>query len=159
MSAYRKLFHHESVYPKLHYLEHHVCTFIRKWRIGPGLMGEHGGESVHHQFNQLNVRFAGMPVATDRLLQMMKSHLQLTNPDIREAPTPAKRKKKWLISVSFSLSFTCLSVCLSVCFLPTSVYVWLSGSLFLSPSLSLSLSLSLFLFLCLSVCMFVCLSV
>ena len=53
MASFRRLCPEESVFPKLHYLEDHLVSFIRKWLVGPGMMGEHGGESIHHLFNKL----------------------------------------------------------------------------------------------------------
>ena len=40
MVLYRALSPPQPVFPKLHYLEDHVVPFIRKWRAGPGLLGE-----------------------------------------------------------------------------------------------------------------------
>ena len=71
---YRILSPLQPVFPKLHYLEDHVVPFIRKWRAGPGLLGEHGGESVHGQFNNLSRRYAAIPDAVPGLEQMLKLH-------------------------------------------------------------------------------------
>ena len=93
MENYRRLCPEESVFPKIHYMEDHLISFIRTWRAGPGLLGEQGGESIHHQFNQLKARYANMPSPADRLYHLLKVHLQSRNPDNPEAPTPAKRAR------------------------------------------------------------------
>ena len=93
MTTYRTICPAESVFPKMLYMEDHVVSFIQQWRAGPGLLGEHGGESIHHHFNQLKSRYTNIPVATDRLQHMLKFHLHASNPDNPEAPTPAKRPR------------------------------------------------------------------
>ena len=93
METYQKLCPAESLFPKLHYMESHLVGFIQKWRAGPGLLGEHGGESIHHQFNQLKTRFLSIPSATDLLQHMLCCHLQAVNPDNREAPAKKLRAK------------------------------------------------------------------
>ena len=34
-------------------LEDHILPWIKKWRVGCGMMGEQGAESLHAQFNKL----------------------------------------------------------------------------------------------------------
>ena len=67
-------------------MESHLVGFIQKWCADPGLLGEHGGESIHHQFNQLKTRFMSIPFVADRLQHMLHCHLQAVNPNNREAP-------------------------------------------------------------------------
>ena len=93
MSNYRSLLPNESVFPKAHYLEEHMVAFARQWRVGPGILGEHGAESVHSVFNKLLARFASMPVAADRLKQVMKAHLLQANPATKPPPQPKHRKE------------------------------------------------------------------
>ena len=47
LTVYREELPAESVFPKLHYLEDHIVPFVRQWKVGPGILGEHGGESIH----------------------------------------------------------------------------------------------------------------
>ena len=93
MSTYRRLLPNEPVFPKLHYLEDHMVHFIRKWRLGPGILGEQGEESIHSLFNRLQLHFSGMPVATDLFRQIMKHHLLQANPGTKPPPEPQRRKK------------------------------------------------------------------
>ena len=47
---YSELCPQSTVFSELHYLEEHIVKFVPKWKIGPGMMGKHGGESIyqHH---------------------------------------------------------------------------------------------------------------
>ena len=42
---YRELCPQSTVFSELHYLEEHIVKFVPKWKAGPGMMGEHGGEA------------------------------------------------------------------------------------------------------------------
>ena len=88
MTSYRALCPSDSVFPKLHYMEDHLVNFVRKWLVGPGMMGEHGGESIHHVFNKLGERYSSMPLASTRLRHTLRQHLLTVNPDLPEPPTP-----------------------------------------------------------------------
>ena len=93
MSAYRRLCSEESVFPKLHYLEDHLVSFARQWHVCPGMMGELGGESIHHMFNKLAERYSSMPLAHTRLHHTLKQHLHTVNPNLEAAMPLSKRKK------------------------------------------------------------------
>ena len=94
MGSYRAIQPPQPVFPKLHYLEDHVIDFIRQWKAGPGLLGEHGGESVHARFNNLQQRYSSMSNVSSRLLQIMRFHSLEVCPARKDAPRPAKKKKK-----------------------------------------------------------------
>ena len=64
------------------------------WTVGPGILGDHGGESIHSLFNQLAARFAGIPAKLKRYEQMMKFHLLQANPAVKSPPEVQKKKKK-----------------------------------------------------------------
>ena len=53
MHYYRDVFPEASIKPKLHILEDHMVNFLRNWRVGCGLLGELGAESIHKVYNQL----------------------------------------------------------------------------------------------------------
>ena len=93
MATYRQVLPEESVFPKLHYMEDHLVNFMRQWHVGPGILGEHGGESVHSMFNNLLSRFSGVPVAADRIAQVMRHHLLQASPSTKPPPEPKPRKK------------------------------------------------------------------
>ena len=51
MHYYRDVFPEASIKPKLHILEDHMVNFLRNWRVGCGLLGEQGAESIHKVYN------------------------------------------------------------------------------------------------------------
>ena len=53
MHYHRDVFPEASITPKLHILEDHMVNFLRKCRVGCGLLGEQGAESIHKVYNQL----------------------------------------------------------------------------------------------------------
>ncbi len=61
MAFYREQF---TVIPKMHMLEKHVVDWINEWKVGFGLMGEQGQESIHAYFNNLKASF---PDGVERL--------------------------------------------------------------------------------------------
>ena len=51
MHYYRDVFPEASIKPKLHILEDHMVNFLWNWRVGCGLLGEQGAESIHKVYN------------------------------------------------------------------------------------------------------------
>ena len=82
-----------TVFSELHYLEEHIVKFVPKWKVGPGMMGEHGGESIYHQFNLLRNRFSSILEAASRSFHTIEEH-HLT--DCHSAPEPARKIKERL---------------------------------------------------------------
>ena len=79
---------------KLHYLENHLVPFIKKWKVGSGILSEHGGESVHSLFKQRAACFASMPARFRWVEAMMRCHLVQAIPATKAPREPAKQKKK-----------------------------------------------------------------
>ena len=75
-------------------MEDHVVDFISQWRVGLGMMGEQGAESIHTVFNQLNRTYANITNKVAKLKSMMTEHHRQICPEnsIYRVP-PAKRKK------------------------------------------------------------------
>ena len=94
MDFYRKTFPTESVTPKLHMLEVHVVKFIDRWRIGLGMYGEQGGESIHPEFNQLRKMYTSVPSRKDRLKYMMEQHHMKVRP-VAQSMVPVIQKRKF----------------------------------------------------------------
>lgn len=93
MTFYRENFPHATVLPKMHILEEHVVSWIRKWGVGFGLMGEQGAESIHTYFNMLNRTYKGIPDRVERLRHTMKEHLlHISPPNVSSRPAVKKRK-------------------------------------------------------------------
>ncbi len=87
MKFYRKNFPRATVLPKMHILEDHVIPWVKRWRLGSGLMGEHAHimklEGIHQ----------GIPDSVDRLKYIMKEHILESDPSLTcLRPAPKKRK-------------------------------------------------------------------
>ena len=69
------------------------------------MMGEHGDESIYHQFNLLRNRFSSIPEASSRSYHTLEEHHLTVHPDCPSAPEPARKKKtkKGLKEVSLEL--------------------------------------------------------
>ncbi len=94
LSYYRSSFPHATVTPKMHLIEDHVVDFIRLWRVGLGMLGEQGAESIHTRFNQLERTYASMRNGVERLQSMVTEHHRQVCPEnIVRLPPPVKRKK------------------------------------------------------------------
>ena len=93
MKFYRENFPHATVLPKMHILEDHVLPWVRRWRLGSGLMGEQGAESIHAHLMKLERVHQGIPDAVDRLKYIMKEHILESDPSLTSLrPSPKKRK-------------------------------------------------------------------
>ena len=92
---YKEQFPYATVTPKLHILEQHIVPWLDKWKVGLGLMGEQGAESIHAHFNSLKRTYQAIPNGVDRLQYIMKEHFLHTAPaNVTARPPPAKRPKK-----------------------------------------------------------------
>ena len=67
--------------------------FMRRWHVGPGMMGEYGGESIHHVFNLHGERYSNMKPPSSRLRHTLHQHLLGVNPDLPQPPQPQKKKQ------------------------------------------------------------------
>ena len=93
MSYYRQQFPMSSVTPKMHMLEEHLVPWLRRWKVGFGLLGEQGAESIHAYFNSLKRTYCGIPDRLKRLKQMMtEHHLHIAPDNIAVRPHIKKRK-------------------------------------------------------------------
>ena len=81
---YRDTFPKETITPKLHMLEDHVCTFLSKWGASFGLYDEQGMESLHASMNKLIRSFLCMPNKKEQLTSVMKEHYMRANPKSKE---------------------------------------------------------------------------
>ena len=70
MKIYRENFSAYSVLPKMHLLEDHLVPWMKRWKMGAGLMGEHGAESIHAHINRLQTTYSGVANSVERLRQI-----------------------------------------------------------------------------------------
>jgi hypothetical protein len=68
-----------------------VVKFLQLWRVGFGMLGEQGAESIHTVYNQLNRVYANIHSGEDRLRQVTIEHhrkscplLQLNSASVSE---------------------------------------------------------------------------
>ena len=95
MTFYCQHFPNATVLPKMRFLEVHVPTWLEKWKIGLGFMGEQGAESIHAAFNNIERSYLNMPNKVDRLFRVVQEHHLRTDHDLQSlAPVVKKRKRK-----------------------------------------------------------------
>ena len=85
MAYYREEFPTSTVTPK------HVVPWLRKWKVGFGLLGEQGAESIHAHFNSLKRTYCGIPDKVKRLKQIMVEHHLHIAPDNVAVRPPLKK--------------------------------------------------------------------
>nr|XP_047127232.1 uncharacterized protein LOC124808257 [Hydra vulgaris] len=93
MEFYRMTWPEATITPKMHLLESHVSQFIEKWRLGIGVYGEQGGESLHAEFNNLNRLFWHMK-GCSRLESTIKEHFLRNHPKAKGMKPVVKKRKK-----------------------------------------------------------------
>lgn len=81
-----------NVTPKLHLLEDHVVDQMRHFGAGLALRGEQGGETIHHEWNELDRRFSGVPDNLERLKLVAKAHATATLPSHKAKVPMVKRR-------------------------------------------------------------------
>ena len=82
-----------NITPKLHLLEEHVLSCMQRFHVGLGLLGEQGGEGIHHELNQLNIAFSNIRKDVKRLKTIVAQHCVATLPQYHQH-VPATRKRK-----------------------------------------------------------------
>ena len=60
--------------PKLHLLEEHTIEFLRQWRVGFGMLGEQGAESIHAANNNLKRIYANVHNREEQLKLVTQEH-------------------------------------------------------------------------------------
>ena len=85
-----------NVTPKLHLLERHVISSVRHFGVGLDLLGEHGGESLHKEFNALLVTFSSVTDKLDRLKTAFKQQCIATLPKHLARPHVQSRQRQKL---------------------------------------------------------------
>ncbi len=95
MAFYRREFLHPSVLPKMHFLEEHVVPWIKNWGAAPGMMGEQGTESIHANFNRIELSYRNMiHNRVERLKSVVQQHhLQISPQNLKLNPVTRKRPR------------------------------------------------------------------
>ena len=93
MEVYRQNFSTHSVLPKMHLLEDHIVPWMRRWKMGAGLMGEHGAESIHAHINRLQMTYCGVTNPVERLRQIYNMYSLETTPSLTTLRPSVKKRK------------------------------------------------------------------
>ena len=95
MKFYREEFPHSTVLPKMHIMEEHVVPWVKRWRLGSGLMGEQGAESIHAHLMKLERIHQGIPNPVDRLKYIFKEYILECAPSLTGLrPKGTKRSRR-----------------------------------------------------------------
>ena len=94
MTQYRESFPEASILPKMHILEDHTIAWLRRWKIGAGLMGEQGAESIHAHLHRLEAQYSGIVNPLDRLRYIVNQHNIDAAPTLNSLKPLAKKYKK-----------------------------------------------------------------
>ncbi len=92
LKFYREQFPSATILPKMHVLEDHVIPWIRKWRLGSGLMGEQGAESIHAHVMKLERTHQSIPNDLDRLKYIFKEQTLESAPSLTSLRPPLKKR-------------------------------------------------------------------
>ena len=74
LQFFRSTFPSATISPKLHLMEDYIVPFIRRWRVGFGLMEEQGAESIHTVYNHLKRRYATIQSKQKHLFHITLEH-------------------------------------------------------------------------------------
>ncbi len=94
LKFYRENFPKASILPKMHILEDHVIPWMRRWKVGAGLMGEQGAESIHAHMMKLERVYQSMPNELDRLKYIFQEQTLESAPSLTNLRPPPKKKRK-----------------------------------------------------------------
>ena len=94
MAFYRETFPKATILLKMHMLEDHVVPWLRKWRVGFGLMGEQGAESIHASFNSMKVQSRYTYSKVEQLRRLMTEHFLRVQPANRTLLPKIKRRRR-----------------------------------------------------------------
>ena len=69
-----------------------MVPWLKRWRLGSGLMGEQGAESIHAHLMKLERIHQGIPNELDRLKYIVKEHMLESDPSLT-CLRPQKRRR------------------------------------------------------------------
>ena len=93
MNYWRTEFPSESVTLKQHLLEVHTVPWLRKYKVGFGLMGEQGFESIHAKINEVEKNYRGELNQTKKGLYVLEKHFIQTAPEVLSETPKINRRK------------------------------------------------------------------
>ncbi len=78
----------------MHFLEMHVGEWLRKYRVGFGLMGEQGAESIHAAINFIKPAYTNIPNEVQRVKCVLTEHHRQVCPVLNQCRPVIKKRKK-----------------------------------------------------------------
>ena len=93
MKFYRETFRKATVLPKMHMLEAHMVPWLKQHRVGLGLMGEQGAESIHATVNTIKKAYANITDRVSRLKYILEEHHRQVCPTLVQQKPPVKKRK------------------------------------------------------------------
>ena len=90
--------------------------WMRRWRVGSGLMGEQGAESIHAHLMRLERTYQGIPNELDRLKYIFKEQALESAPSLTCLRPPPKKKEEGYRRYSYILVSSMLVLTLSYFF-------------------------------------------
>ena len=94
LRTYRELFPNATVLPKMHILEDHVIPWLQRWKIGAGLMGEQGAESIHAHIAQLEQQYSSIANPLERIKYVYREHNLESAPELNSLQPQQRKYKK-----------------------------------------------------------------
>lgn len=72
-----------------------MVDWLKKYHLGPGLMGEQGAESIHAHLNRLETTYGSVRNKLERLKHIFEMYTIETTPALQSlTPTIKRRKRK-----------------------------------------------------------------
>ena len=102
MEFYPENFLYSTVLPKMHILDDHIVPWMRRWRLGSGLIGEQGAEFIHAHIMKLEKVHRGIPDDVERLEYIMKEHILEFDPSLTCLRLSLKKRRTQYDHVSIT---------------------------------------------------------
>lgn len=93
MAFYRETFPETTVLPKMHIMEVHIVPWLKQHRVGLGLMGEQGAESIHAAVNSIKKAYTNIPDKVSQLECILLEHHRQVCPTLVKQQPEIKRRK------------------------------------------------------------------
>ena len=71
-----------------------IVPWMKRWRMGSGIMGEQGAESIHAHLMRLEKTYQGIPNELDRLLYVFKEQALESDPSLTTLRPSLKKRKR-----------------------------------------------------------------
>ena len=66
----------------MHILEDHVIPWLQRWKIGAGLMGKQGAESIHAHIARLEQQYSSIANPLERIKYVYREHNLESAPEL-----------------------------------------------------------------------------